>query len=602
MKDSVMTTATQPITGAEEVIWDLSDLYNAPDDPQIETDMQSITEQADAFDKAYRGRVAQLSAAELNTALQEAEAIFAKLSRLDSYATLAWTTDTQNVVWGKLLAKIQEFSARIQQTILFFQIEWINLPDDAAQALLDNPSVAGYQHYLRTERLLKDYTLSEPEEKILNELSITGRDGWGRYFGEVMSNLRYPWEGSEITQSALLHKLRDADRDVRQKATDVMTEVLKENLHTTTFVFNMMLADKASRDRLRGYQSWLTSRNIANQIEDEAVDALVDAVTSRYDLVWRYYRIMQNLTGYQALYDYDRYMPYGDGDKEIQWNDAQDIVLNAFGGFDQEMADIAGQFFEKNWIHATVRPGKRGGAYSSSTSAEVHPYIFMNYNGNTDSVMTLAHELGHGVHQYLGRKQGEFQQSTPLTTAEMASTFGEMLVFDYLIDQEKDADLRLSLRLAKIVDTFGTVFRQVTMNRFEDAIHKARRVEGELSTEQLSEHWIETQRKMHGDSVILREDYAYWWSYVPHFINVPGYVYAYAFGELLVWALYARYKQSSNGFAERYMAALSAGGSDWPHEILKPLDVNLNDPKFWHEGLGMLENFITETEAEANGR
>jgi oligoendopeptidase F len=309
--------------------------------------------------------------------------------------------------------------------------------------------------------------------------------------------------------------------------------------------------------------------------------------------------LLKNLLGLDELYDYDRYAPIEKVKKAIVWDDARDIVLDAFSGFDGNMANIAGEFFQKNWIDAAIKPGKRGGAYSASTSVDVHPYVFMNYDGDARSVMTLAHELGHGVHQYLAREQGELLSDTPLTTAEMASTFGEMLVFEHLTAREESPAVRLSMRMEKISSTFATIFRQVSMNRFEHAIHTARREQGELNTEQISDFWQQTQQAMFLDSVTMRDDYRLWWSYVPHFLQTPGYVYAYAFGELLVWALYARYQSSSSGFAARYLDVLRAGGSNYPHQILAPLDVNLKDPQFWHEGLGLLDDFVAQTEADA---
>ncbi|HLA44775.1 MAG TPA: M3 family oligoendopeptidase, partial [Aggregatilineales bacterium] len=544
------------------------------------------------------GKIAGLDAEELRVALNEIEAIVTVLQKIGSYAWLIWSTDSQNPELGKLLAKAQEHEAKISQTVLFFELEWANAPDEV-EKLADHPVLEPYRHYLKIERLNKPYRLSEPEEKLMSQMDLSGASGWTRYFGEVMSNQRFPWEGEEITQSEILSKVKDPDREIRRRAADVITDVLTKNLHTTTFVFNMILLDKSSRDNIRGYKNWVSSRNLANQVDDATVEALIDAVTGRYDIVARYYRLLKKVLGYDELYDYDRYAPVEETQIDISWGEARDIVLNSFSGFDPRMADIAGQFFEKNWIDAAIHMGKRGGAYSASTSARVHPYIFMNYDGHATDVMTLAHELGHGVHQYLSRDKGELQAHTPLTTAEMASTFGEMLVFDYLTARTDDPAVRFSMRMEKITDTFATIFRQVSMNRFENAIHTARREQGELSSEQLSDSWQQTQQAMFRDSVIIRDDYRIWWSYIPHFLNTPGYVYAYAFGELLVWALYARYQKSQNGFAERYLDVLRAGGSDWPHNILAPLDVDLKDPQFWHEGLGLIENFVTETEKDA---
>lgn len=591
-------TSPEKLTGAESILWDLSDLYTSPSDPKIESDMHRSREQAEAFAAQYYGKVASLNAVELAEAMRDLEKLYHVLSCLSAYAFLIWSTDTQNPDLGQLRAKIQEHLAEINQKILFFELEWVNAPEENAQ-LTHDPVLDGYQHYLRVSRLSQPYTLSEPEEKVISQLNLTGVSAWNRYFGEITSNFRYPWEGQEITQSEIMTLIKDPNRDTRRKAADVITEVLGQNSHATTFVFNMILLDKANSDKMRGYPTWVSSRNLSNQVEDETVEALIHAVTSRYDIVGRYYDLLRQQLGVDELYDYDRYAPLEEVKKEVSWGEGKDMVLNAFGQFDEEMGAIASEFFEKNWIDAPIKMGKRGGAYCASPSVTVHPYVFMNFDGTEDSVMTLAHELGHGIHGYLARQQTEFQADTPLTTAEMASTFCEMLVFDYLIERETDPKTRFAMRMGRTADAFATIFRQVSMNRFEHAMHTARRQGGELSTAQLSALWMETQTPMFGKSLTLREEYSLWWSYIPHFLGTPGYVYAYAFGELLVWALYARYQAEPQGFAEKYRAVLRAGGSDYPHNILAPMGVNLQDPDFWHEGLGLLDDFVAQTEADA---
>ena len=365
---------------------------------------------------------------------------------------------------------------------------------------------------------------------------------------------------------------------------------------TTTFIMNNILADKASDDRLRSYPTWISARNMGNEVDDGTVDALVAAVTSRYDIVARYYNIKRRLLGVDELFDYDRYAPLPSADKHYAWDEARSIVLNAYASFDPRLSDIAAMFFDRRWIDAAIRPGKRGGAFSAGTVPSVHPYILMNYEARPRDVMTLAHELGHGVHQKLSGVQGLLQADTPLTTAETASVFGEMLVFQDLLAREDDPKIRLAMLTSKIEDSFATAFRQISMNRFEQAAHTARRSEGELSAERISELWMGSQRPMFGDSVTLTDNYAIWWSYIPHFIATPGYVYAYAFGELLVLALYARYKQAPAGFADAYVGMLTAGGSNWPHEIVKPLGVDLTDPAFWQNGLDILAEMVGEAE------
>ncbi|MFP4323804.1 MAG: M3 family oligoendopeptidase [Anaerolineales bacterium] len=599
-----MTAITQkPQTGAEAVRWDLSDLYQAPDDPQIEADIQTALNYADAFAERYHSQVASLDAPALAEAVAALEAIVGLLNKLGSYATLLWTTDTANPVLGKLLARVQELGNKVNQKVLFFELEWAAAPEEVA-ALADAPELERYRHYLNMERIAAPYRRAESEEQIMSQLGLTGSSGWGRFFGEYVSGLKYPWEGEMITQSEILAKVYHPDRDVRRMAAESVTGVLQDHTQTTGYIFNMILLDKASRDEIRGYESWITARNLSNQVADETVNALIEAVTSRYDIVQRYYAVLRDVLGVDELYDYDRYAPVSDVEKHVLWDEAHTMVLDAYGQFSGTMADIAGQFFTKGWIDAPPAPSKRGGAYSMSGPVAVHPYIFMNYEGKLNSVFTLAHELGHGIHQYLARDKGEFGADTPLTTAEMASTFGEMLTFDYLIAQENDPATRLSMRMERAASTFATVFRQVSMNRFEEAMHLTRRESGELSTEQFNTLWLETQRAMFGDSVTLRDDYGVWWSYIPHFIQSPGYVYAYAFGELLVWALYARYQSSGDkaAFAAAYEEVLRAGGSDYPYNILRPLAVDLQDPAFWHEGLNLISDFVSEIERDAAQR
>ncbi|GAB4421062.1 MAG: M3 family oligoendopeptidase [Anaerolineae bacterium] len=591
------TQATQQRTGAEEVRWDLSDLYAGIDDPQIERDIAQTDARADAFAAAYRGRMLSLSAEELQQAIAEYEAIVEAANRLGVFAHLLWTTDAANPRYGALLQRLTEWEAQLQQKLVFFELEWTNAPDDFAGAMLTAPALAHYRHWLEVTRRYQPHRLTEPEEKILAEKSVTGRSAWARFFSELMGNTRYPFDGEELTQAAILARLYDPDRSVRQRAAQAFTDVLRQQLPTLTYIFNTLAADKASDDRLRRFPSWIASRNLDNQVSDAVVEALIEAVTARYDIVARYYRLKRSLLGLDTLYDYDRYAPLPAAEGHYRWEQARDMVLEAYGKFHPQMAEIAGQFFARSWIDAPPYPGKRSGAYSASAVPSVHPYVFLNFTGSARDVMTLAHELGHGVHQYLSREQGMLQQHTPLTTAEMASTFGEMLVFSDFMARESDPAVRLAMLAHKIEDTFATVFRQISMNRFEHAMHTARRSEGELSSERLSQFWMETQQAMFGDSVELTENYAIWWSYVPHFLQVPGYVYAYAFGELLVLALFARYRQEGDSFAPRYLQVLRAGGSDWPEAILAPLGVDLTAPDFWQEGLREIEGLVAQAEA-----
>jgi oligoendopeptidase F len=593
-------------TGAENVRWDLSDLYAGIDDPVIGRDIERADDRADQFGATYRGKVTSLDAEELYEAIAEYEGIAEIAYKLSAFAHLIWSTDTANPQYGALLQRITEWSSQLQQKLIFFELEWTNAPDEFAQTMMAHPALENYRHWLETTRRYQPHRLSEPEEKILAEKSVTGREAWARFFSELMGSTRYLLDGEELTQEGVLSKLYEPDRAVRQQAAESITGVLREKLPILTFVFNTLTADKASDDRLRHFPTWISSRNLDNQVSDDVVEALVNAVTSRADIVARFYRLKGKLLGLDKLYDYDRYAPLPAAESFYTWDQAREIVLKAYNRFHPRIGEIAEMFFTHSWIDAPSVPGKRGGAFSASTVPSAHPYVLMNYTGNVRHVMTLAHELGHGIHQYLSREQGLLQADTPLTTAEMASTFGEMLVFSAFMEQESDPKVRLATLAHKIEDSFATIFRQVFMNRFEHGLHTARREEGELSDERISQIWMETQQAMFTDSVEMTDNYAIWWSYVPHFLHVPGYVYAYAFGQLLVLALFARYRREGDAFAPRYVDVLRAGGSDWPEKILAPMGVDLTDPDFWQEGLIEIEAMVTQAEQIAsqigNGR
>jgi oligoendopeptidase F len=589
----------KPETGAEEVVWDLSDLYAGAADPAIESDLDAAEAAADALDRDYRGKIASLSPEALGSLLRSYEQIEDRAGKVGAFAYLHWASDTGDAVRGALLQRAMERGSRLSQKLVFLDLELAHAPDEAAAAWLADPALQPYRHWLVQTRLYRPHLLSEPEEKILSEKSVTGRSAWDRFFDESHGAARYAFDGEELTRDQVLAKLYSPDRDLRARAADAVTAGLREMKRANTFVFNTILADKASDDRLRSYPTWITARNMANQVDDRTVDALIAAVTSRYDIVARYYRLKRSLLGLDALHDYDRYAPLPAADRRYTWEDARAIVLNAYASFHPDMAETARPFFDDRWIDAAVRPGKIGGAFSHGVVPSVHPYVLMNYEGRIRDVMTLAHELGHGVHQKLAGRQSILEHRTPLTTAETASVFGEMLVFQDLIAREADPAVRLAMLTSKLEDSFATAFRQIAMNRFENAIHTARRDEGEISAERFGELWLETQRAMFGDSVTLRDDYALWWSYIPHFIGAPGYVYAYAFGELLVLALYARYKEAGPDFAPAYLDMLAAGGSDWPHAIVRPLGVDLTDLGFWHKGLQILDDMVGEAEALA---
>ena len=592
-----MSTDTTALTGAEEVRWNLADLFEHTDD--LDTTLAESDADAAQFEEEYRGSLANLSPDEFASAMEKLESIHDRLGRAYTYVYLHWVTDTEDAERGALLQRVREAYTRTSQRLIFFDVEFAALDDGPADALLDDAALAPYRHHLELQRLQRQHILSEGEEKVLAEKSVTGRSAWNRFFDETLGASRFELRGETLTEQAVLSKLHDPDRDLRRDAAFSLTDGLEKLSRPLTFVFNTILADKASSDRLRHYDHWLASRNLANEIADDAVEALIDAVTSRYDLSERYYGLKRRLLGLEEMMDYDRYAPLGESDRTFDWDAAQQTVLDAYHAFHPRMGSIAEEFFAGRWIDAPVTEGKRGGAFSHGAVPSAHPYILLNFTGKVRDVQTLAHELGHGVHQYLSRDQGVFHADTPLTTAETASVFGEMLVFQRLIDAEDDPRQRLAMLVQKIDDSMATVFRQVTMNRFEEAIHTHRREQGELSSDDFAERWMTTQRKMYGDAVTLGDHYKVWWSYIPHFLHTPGYVYAYAFGELLVLALYARYRDGQEGFTDAYLDLLSAGGSDWPHILVGRLGIDLQDPAFWQQGLEAIESLIEEAEAAA---
>jgi oligoendopeptidase F len=588
---------------AAGVRWDLSHLYAGPDDPQIGRDLDGALAAAIAFAERYRGRVASLSATELARAVDELEALQEPAARAGSFAGLAFAADTKTPRHGALLQHVQERGTEIRNALLFFELEWLAADAPHASTVLADPALARRRHFLAGLRRYREHVLSEPEERVLAESHNTGGAAWSRLFDQIMADLHFEvsihGEVRKLSEEETLALLHDADRETRRAAAAGLSAGLRANARVLGFIFNILVQDKAADDRRRSYPHAMAARHLANEARRESVDALLDACVERYDLVARYYRLKARLLGLPALADYDRYAPLGGAEGQRSFSEAQQIVTNAYRDFSPRMAEIAERFFAERWIDAELRPGKRGGAFSASTVPSVHPYVLLNYTGNLRDVMTVAHELGHGVHQSLASVQGLFEQDTPLTTAETASMFGEMLVFRRLMREERDPRVRLALLCGKLEDTFATVFRQVAMTRFEQALHTARREEGELPLERVNELWMGANRPMFSDSVALSDDYAWWWLYIPHFVHSPFYCYAYAFGELLVLALVRRYDEEGDAFVPRYLALLTAGGSDSPERLLAAIGLDIADPAFWKGGLALLEQLLEQAEALA---
>jgi oligoendopeptidase F len=521
------------------------------------------------------------------------------IGRAGSWAQLRFSVDVNDPTRGALVQKVSERATAIQTKLLWFELEWAALEDDQVEALLADEGLAFAAHHLRSERRYRQHLLTEPEERILTEKAVTGRGAWSRLFNELTSTIEVELDGEATTLEAALSRLASPSPEARAAAAAAVTEGLRPGLRTRAYIFNTLLHDKAVDDRLRGYPTWISSRNLSNEASDESVQALVDAVQRRNDLPQRWYRLKAKVLGVDRLKDWDRMASLATEDSHVGWDEAKDLVLDSYRSFSPEMADIARRFFDERWIDAPARNGKRPGAFCAYTVPSVHPYVFLNYTSRRRDVLTLAHELGHGLHAYLAREQGVYHQGTPLTLAETASVFGETVTFGKLLEETTDPAERLALLAENIEGGIATVFRQTAMNRFEDAAHTARREEGELSVDRIGELWARSQEEMLGEAVEVTEGYRSWWSYVPHFIGTPGYVYAYAYGQLLALSVYKQYEEQGSDFVPRYLHLLSAGGSMAPEDLGKIVGCDLADPGFWDGGIDIIEQQLDAAETAA---
>ncbi len=589
----------------ERTAWDLEPLVAGEGQEGVERRLGEALERAKTFAERYVGRLGELDGDGLREAMEELAALTELVARAGYYAALRFSTDTADPANGALLQKVQEQETAIQTTLLFFDLEWAALGDERAEELLAGEGLEFCAHHLRNVRRYRQHLLSEPEEKILTEKTLTGASAWRRLFEELTSAIEVTFtDGEQVALDVALSRLALADRDLRRTTAEAVTAALAPGLRTRAFLFNTLLADKATDDRLRSYQHWLAARNLDNEASDESVQALIEAVRRRYEIPRRWYRLKAKLLGVQRLADYDRMAAVTEDEVSFPFAQAREIVFDCYSSFSPELGALVRRFFEERRIDAPVRPAKRGGAFCAAAVPSVYPYVLLNYTSRRRDVLTLAHELGHGVHFALAARQGIFHQSTPLTLAETASVFGETIVFGRLLEEDTTPASRLALLAENLEDTIATVFRQVAMNRFEELVHTARREQGELSVERFGELWAESQSEMFGDSVEITDGYRTWWSYIPHFVNSPGYVYAYAYGQLLALSVYERYEQTGPELVPRYLEMLSAGGSKSPEEIGAIVGVDLADPEFWTAGLDLVERQLHEAEAaaEASGR
>ena len=593
-----MTTEPTERDLGTDVHWDLGDLYSSMEDPRIEETLAASQARVEKFASDYKGKVndATLSAETLGTALREYEGLQQEASKPAYFASLLFATDTGDAARGAFLQKMREAGTRLILPLLFLELELAAVPDSVLTPLLDTPLVAPYKHYIATVRAAREHMLSEMEERLMEELANTGGRAFDRLFDEVTATATFAFRGEELSQAQVLAKIMDPDQETRREAAQAFSAGLEKHSRTVTFIFNTLMQDKNVKDRLRGFQTPQQSRHLANELTEETVTLVVDTVVRNYSLVARYYEVKREILGLDKLTHYDRYAPLFEAEETITFPEAQKIVLESFGAFSPEMSRRASEFFDKNWIDAPATKGKQGGAFCAYITPDKHPYVLMNYLGRMKDVMTLAHELGHGVHASLSRSQTLLNFHGTLPLAELASTFGEMLVFEKVTQKATLKD-KLALYAEKIEGAFATIPRQTALYRFEKAIHEHRRTQGELTTEEIGEHWQREIQAMFGEAVELGDEHRLWWSYIGHFVGSPFYVYAYSVGELLVLSLYQQAKREGPAFAEKYLGMLEAGGSLTPQELVSKVGVTLDDPAFWQGGFDVLAGLVTEFEA-----
>jgi len=593
-----MSTTADNLADPEllDAAWDLAALVDGDEENGVVRQLDEARERATSFSGTYAGKLSELDSPGLAAAMYELAEINELVGKAGSYASLRFSTDTADSARGALLQLVQERATEIETKLLFFELEWAALDDDQAARLLEDDELSFCAHYLRSARRYRPHLLSEPEETILAEKAISSESAWARLFGELVAALRVPVDDQDVPLDVALSRLQDPNRDTRRTVAEAVSAALEPGVRTRAFIYNTLIHDKSVDDRLRSYPHWLAARNLANEASDESVMALIEAVRGRFDIPQRWYTLKARLLGIERLADYDRGAPVLPEDVTFSYGESRELVLDTYEAFSPEAGRVVRRFFDEQWVDAPVRPHKRGGAFCAYTVPSVHPYVLLNFTARRRDVLTMAHELGHGLHAALAQPQGVFQQSTPLTLAETASVFGEALVFGRMLEAAPDDDARLSLLAERIDGAIATVFRQMAMNRFEHLVHTRRRSEGELSVERICESWVESQTELFGESVQITDGYRMWWSYVPHFINTPGYVYAYAYGQLLALSVYGRYLQEGPSFAPDYLKLLAAGGSRTPEELGSMVGIDLADPGFWDAGLDLVEQQLRDAE------
>ncbi len=591
------TNAIGSEPGNDLPIWDLSDLYPSTDSSELERDLEKVRGESDQFSLSYKGKLAKLDPGEFGDAIQSFENLNECLSRIMSFAQLLFSANSEDPTVTAFYQNISERATTLSAKTLFFELEINRLEENEVEAFMSSPTVQRYKPWLTAVRVNKPYQLSDDVERLLHEKSVTGRSAWSRLFDETMAGLRFKLHGRELTNSEIMTRMSDAKEANRKAASKAFAKGLEENIKLFALVTNTLAKDKEIEDTWRTLPRPVSGRNLGNQVEDDMVDALSNAVRSAYpDLSHRYYQLKAEWMGKDVLNYWDRNAPLPEADNtRIEWSRARDTVLGSYAAFEPTFGQIAGQFFDKAWIDAAPRNGKNSGAFSHPTVPNAHPYILMNYHGKSRDVMTLAHELGHGIHQVLAAPQGHLLANTPLTLAETASVFGEMLTFQSMLESAQDAPARRVMLASKVEDMLNTVVRQIAFYQFEERVHEERR-HGELSADRLGKIWMEVQTESLGPAFRYDDEYRHFWAYIPHFIHAPFYVYAYAFGDCLVNSLYELFSRGHPQFQKKYLDMLRAGGTLRHQELLAPFGLDASDPAFWQRGLGIVSGFIDKLE------
>lgn len=592
-------------SSARGVVWDLRDLFAGADDPGLAASLGDAQGKAEAFATRFRGTINVEGGPKpehLLAGVQELEGLYELIGRVSSYAHLLFAADTASEVNRDLVQRVEQAVTALHNQLLFFELEWLALPDEAAEPLISNPALGTYRHYLEAQRRYKKHTLSEPEEKVINEKDQTGQRAWVRLFTELTSGLTFPLERDGETQrltlAQILAQQYDPNRDVRKAAHESLFTVMAEHGQVLTFIYDTLIQDHLTMDRLRHYEDPMQARHLDNEVDAQSVASMMEVAEQNYGIARDYFRLKAKLLGLPKVMVYDQYAPLRQEARVFTYDQTKGVVLEALGAFSPQFADVAKEFFDKSWIDAEVRPGKRGGAFCASPSPRVHPYILCNYTDVIRDAMTVAHELGHGIHGYLARKQTPFNYHGGLPMAETASVFAEMLVFDHLAAVDDDASAQLGLIASKIEDIFATVFRQTYLTRFEQGAFAARQ-EARLTPEKLGDVWIGVNEQYYGNALGLTDGYRWGWSYIPHFINSRFYCYSYVFGELLVLALYSLYREQGRSFVPTYSQLLERGGSEAPHELLRPFGIDFRDDGFWQRGFQEIRRMVDRAQALA---